>query len=134
LAAVLWHSWLFNYTRADQAAATAIGRELEERMTDAVDPAAQIVTHVPLGLSLFAIGKPLEARTKLEQALRTYSGLKGGPVAYRCGMEVGAVAHGYRAWCVEMLGPVIRNKPWKADVIFWTFLSGPNTPSLWPEA
>src|SRR4029077_9661777 len=31
LAAVLWHSWLFNYTRADHAAAMAIGRELEER-------------------------------------------------------------------------------------------------------
>jgi class 3 adenylate cyclase/predicted ATPase len=104
LAAVLWHSWLFNYTRADHAAAMAIGRELEERMTDAVDPAAQIVAHVPLGLSLFAIGKPIEARTKLEQAVRTYSGLKGGPVAYRYGMEVGAVAHGYRAWCVGMLG------------------------------
>jgi class 3 adenylate cyclase/predicted ATPase len=104
LAAVLWHSWLFNYTRADHAAAMAIGRELEERMTDAVDPAAQIVAQVPLGLSLFAIGKPIEARTKLEQAVRTYSGLKGGPVAYRYGMEVGAVAHGYRAWCVGMLG------------------------------
>jgi class 3 adenylate cyclase/tetratricopeptide (TPR) repeat protein len=104
LAAVLWHSWLFNYTRADHAAATAIGLELEERMTDAVDPAARIVAHVPLGLSLFAVGKPLEARAKLDQAVSTYSGLKGGPVAYRYGMEVGAVAHGYRAWCLGMLG------------------------------
>ena len=104
LAAVLWQAWLFNYTRADHVAATAIGRELEERMTDAVDPAARIVAQVPLGLSLFAIGKPLEARAKLDQAVRTYSGLKGGPVAYRYGMEVGAVAHGYRAWCLGMLG------------------------------
>jgi predicted ATPase len=104
LAAVLWQAWLFNYTRADHAAATAIGRELEERMTDAVDPAARIVAHVPLGLSLFATGKPLEARAKLEHAVLTYSGLKGGPVAYRYGMEVGAVAHGYRAWCLGMLG------------------------------
>jgi predicted ATPase len=104
LAAVLWHSWLFNYTRADHAAATAIGLELEERMTDAVDPAARMVAHVPLGLSLFAVGKPLEAREKLDQAVSTYSGLKGGPVAYRYGMEVGAVAHGYRAWCLGMLG------------------------------
>jgi predicted ATPase len=104
LAAVLWQAWLFHYTRADHVAATAIGRELEERMTDAVDPAAQIVAHVPLGLSLFAIGKPLEARAKLEQAIRTYSGQKGGPVAYRYGMEVGAVAHAYRAWCLGMLG------------------------------
>jgi predicted ATPase len=104
LAAVLWQAWLFHYTRADHAAATAIGRELDERMTDAVDPAARIVAQVPLGLSLFATGKPLEARAKLEQAVRTYSGLKGGPVAYRYGMEVGAVAHGYRAWCLGMLG------------------------------
>jgi predicted ATPase len=73
-------------------------------MTDAVDPAARIVAHVPLGLSLFAVGKPLEAREKLDQAVSTYSGLKGGPVAYRYGMEVGAVAHGYRAWCLGMLG------------------------------
>jgi class 3 adenylate cyclase/predicted ATPase len=104
LAAVLWQAWLFHYTRADHAAATAIGRELDERMTDAVDPAARIGAQVPLGLSLFATGKPLEARAKLEQAVRTYSGLKGGPVAYRYGMEVGAVAHGYRAWCLGMLG------------------------------
>ncbi|KRR04265.1 hypothetical protein CP49_23890 [Bradyrhizobium valentinum] len=104
LAAVLWQAWLFNYTRADHAAATAIGLELEERMTDAVDPAARIVAHVPLGLSLFAVGKPVEARAKLDLAVRTYSGLKGGPVAYRYGMEVGAVAHGYRAWCLGMLG------------------------------
>ena len=104
LAAVLWQVWLFDYTRADHVAATAIGRELEERMSDAVDPAARIVAYVPLGLSLFAVGKPLEARAKLDQAVRTYSGLKGGPVAYRYGMEVGAVAHAYRAWCLGMLG------------------------------
>jgi predicted ATPase len=53
---------------------------------------------------LFATGKPLEARDKLEQAVRTYRGLKGGPVAYRYGMEVGAAAHGYRAWCLGALG------------------------------
>jgi predicted ATPase len=104
LATVLWQAWLFNYTRADHVAATAFARELEERMTEAVDPAARIAAHVALGLSLFAVGKPLEARAKLDQAVSTYSALKGGPVAYRYGMEVGAVAHGYRAWCLGMLG------------------------------
>jgi predicted ATPase len=104
LAAVLFQAWLFNYSRANHAVATPIGQELEERMTDAVDPAARIVAHVPLGLSLFAIGKPLEARAKLEQAIRTYGELKGGPMAYRYGMDIGAAAHGYRAWCLGMLG------------------------------
>lgn len=104
LAAVLWQAWIFNYTRANLADATAIGRELEERMTDAVDPAARIVAHVPLGLSLFAIGKQREARAALDRAVRTYSELKGGPVAYRYGMDVGAVAHAYRSWCLVMLG------------------------------
>jgi len=104
LAAVLWQAWLFDYTRANHAQATAIGRELQERMIDAVDPAARIVAHVPLGLSLFAIGRPLEARATLEQAVLTYTELKGGPVAYRYGMEVGAVAHAYKSWCLGMLG------------------------------
>jgi class 3 adenylate cyclase/predicted ATPase len=104
LAAVLWQAWLFNYTRANHAAATAIGRELEERMTAAVDPAARIVAHVPLGLSLFAIGKPLEAQASLDQAVLTYNELKGGPLAYRYGMDVGAVAHGYKSWGLGMLG------------------------------
>jgi class 3 adenylate cyclase/predicted ATPase len=104
LAAVLWQAWIFNYTRANHKDATPIGRELDERMTDAADPAARIVAHVPLGLSLFAIGKPLEARTVLDKAIQTYSELKGGPVAYRYGMDVGAVALAYRSWCLAMLG------------------------------
>jgi class 3 adenylate cyclase/tetratricopeptide (TPR) repeat protein len=104
LAAVLWQAWIFNYTRANHKDATSIGRELDERMTDAADPAARIVAHVPLGLSLFAIGKPPEARRVLDKAVRTYSELKGGPVAYRYGMDVGAVALGYRSWCLAMLG------------------------------
>jgi predicted ATPase len=40
----------------------------------------------------------------LDKAIRTYSELKGGPVAYRYGMDVGAVALGYRSWCLAMLG------------------------------
>ena len=104
LAAVLWQAWLYNCTRANHAQATAIGRELEERMTYAVDPAARTVAHLPLGLNLFAIGRPLEARANFDQAVRTYNEVKGGPVAYRYGMDIGAVAHGYRAWCLGTLG------------------------------
>jgi predicted ATPase len=104
LAAVLWQAWLFNCTRANHAQATAIGRELEERMTDAVDPAARIIAHLPLGLNLFAIGRPLEARANLDQAVRTYNEVKGGPVAYRYGMDIGAVAYAYRSWCLGLLG------------------------------
>jgi predicted ATPase len=104
LAAVLWQAWLFNCTRANHAQATAIGRELEERMTDAVDPAARIIAHLPLGLNLFAIGRPLEARANFDQAVRTYNEVKGGPVAYRYGMDIGAVAYAYRSWCLGMLG------------------------------
>jgi predicted ATPase len=104
LAAVLWQAWLFNCTRANHAEATAIGRELEARMTDAVDPAARTVAHLPLGLNLFAIGRPLEARANFDQAVRTYNEVKGGPVAYRYGMDIGAVAYAYRSWCLGMLG------------------------------
>ena len=104
LAAVLWQAWLFNFTRANHAVATAIAREIEERMQDAVDPAALIVAHVPLGLSLIAMGNPIKARIQLEQATRTYRDLKGGQIALRYGMEVGAVGHAYEAWCLGMLG------------------------------
>jgi class 3 adenylate cyclase/tetratricopeptide (TPR) repeat protein len=104
LATGLWQAWLFNWTRADHVAATAFARELDDRMTDTVDPAARLAADVAVGLSLFAVGKPLEARAKCDLAVRTYSGLRGGPVAYRYGMEVGAVAHAYRAWCLGMLG------------------------------
>jgi class 3 adenylate cyclase/tetratricopeptide (TPR) repeat protein len=104
LATVLWQAWLFNWTRADHVAATAFALELEDRTTRAFDPAARLAADVALGLSLFAVGKPLEARAKLDQAISTQSELKGGPVDYRYGMDVGAVAHGYRAWCLGMLG------------------------------
>src|ERR1700730_1690043 len=104
LPTVLWQAWLFNWTRADHAAATAIALELEDRTTRTLDPAARLAADVALGLSLFAVGKPLEARAKLDQAISTQSELKGGPVDYRYGMDVGAVAHGYRAWCLGMLG------------------------------
>jgi class 3 adenylate cyclase/predicted ATPase len=104
LAAVLWQAWLFNFTRANHAVATSIAREVEERMQHADDPAALIVAHVPLGLSLIALGKPVEARLHLEQATRTYRDLKGGQIALRYGMEVGAVGYAYEAWCLGMLG------------------------------
>ncbi len=73
-------------------------------MQDEVDPAALIVAHVPLGLSLIAMGNPIEARVQLEQATRTYRDLKGGQIALRYGMEVGAVGYAYEAWCLGMLG------------------------------
>ena len=38
LAAVLWQAWLFNFTRANHAVATAIAREIEERMQHADRP------------------------------------------------------------------------------------------------
>jgi class 3 adenylate cyclase len=104
LATVLWQAWLFNWTRADHVPAMAFARELQDRTTDSVDPAAQLAADVALGLSLFAVGKPREARAKLDQAISTQSELKGRPVAYRYGMDVGAVADGYRAWCLGMLG------------------------------
>ena len=104
LATVLWQAWLFNWTRADHVAATAFALELEDRTTRTLDPAARLAADVALGLSLFAVGKPLEARAKLDQAISTHSKLKGGSVDYRYGMDVGAVAHGYRAWCLGMLG------------------------------
>jgi predicted ATPase len=104
LAAVLWQAWLFNFTRANHAVATSIAREIEARMQRADDPAALIVAHVPLGLSLIALGNPVDARLQLEQATRTYRDLKGGQIVLRYGMEVGAVGHAYEAWCLGMLG------------------------------
>ncbi|MBV9051180.1 MAG: AAA family ATPase [Hyphomicrobiales bacterium] len=104
LAAVLWQAWLFNFTRANHGVATSIAREIEQRMQHADDPAALIVAHVPLGLSLIALGKPVEARLQLEQATRTYRELKGGQIVLRYGMEVGAVGHAYEAWCLGILG------------------------------
>jgi hypothetical protein len=68
-------------------------------MTDAVDPSARIVAHLPLGLNLFAIGRPLQARAKFDQAVRTYNEVKAGPVDYRYGMDVGALI------CLQILVP-----------------------------
>src|SRR3984893_17263922 len=104
LPTVLWQAWLFNWTRADHAAATAIALELEDRTTRTLDPAARTVAHLPLGLNLFAIGRPVEARKNFDRAVRTYNEVKGGPVAYRYGMDIGAVSHAYRSWCLGMLG------------------------------
>ena len=104
LATVLWQAWLFNWTRADHVAAMSFAQELQDRTTNTVDPAARLAADVALGLSLFAVGKPLEARAKFDQAISTQRELKGLSVDYRYGMDVGAVAHGYRAWCIGMLG------------------------------
>jgi len=104
LATVLWQAWLFNYTRANHTTAITIAREFERRMTEAADPDARIAAHLPLGLCLLSIGEPNSARIKLDETVRIHAGLPGRPVAYRYGMEVGAVAHGYRAWCLGTLG------------------------------
>ncbi|MBV9433455.1 MAG: AAA family ATPase [Hyphomicrobiales bacterium] len=104
LAVVLWQAWLFNFTQANHAVATPIAREIEERMQNTADPAASIVAHLPLGLSLLALGKPMESRVQLERATRTYRALKGGQTVLRYGMEVGAVGCVYEAWCLGTLG------------------------------
>jgi class 3 adenylate cyclase/tetratricopeptide (TPR) repeat protein len=106
LAAVLWQAWLFNYTRANLDYALAVARELHERMRDADDQTARIVAYTTLGLTLFARGEISAALEELETAVRTDQAAEGGAVAYQYGMDVGAAAFAYRAWCYAMLGRI----------------------------
>lgn len=105
LAPVLWQAWLFNYTRANLDDALVIARELYDRMREAEDKTARIVAHVALGLTLFARGEISDALVELDEAVRAdQSAEEAVTVAYRYGMDVGAAALAYRAWCHATLG------------------------------
>lgn len=105
LAAVLWQAWLFNYTRSNLDEALAIARELHDRMREAEDKVARIVAHAALGLTLFARGEIAAALEELDAAVRAdQTADEAITVAYRYGMDVGAAALAYRAWCHATLG------------------------------
>jgi class 3 adenylate cyclase/tetratricopeptide (TPR) repeat protein len=104
MAATLWRAWLFNYTRANHDAATEIAEDLVKRMDPVVDPYARIVAHVPLGLSLFGLGRLIEANANLNHAAESYANFKGVPISPRYGMDVGAAGLAYRSWGLLLLG------------------------------
>lgn len=104
LAPVLWQVWLFNYTRANLGEALTIAQELHDRMREAEDRTARIVSHTALGLTLFARGEMEAALEELEAAVQTDQAAESITVAYRYGMDVGAAALAYRAWCHATLG------------------------------
>jgi class 3 adenylate cyclase/tetratricopeptide (TPR) repeat protein len=104
LAPVLWQVWLFNYTRANLDRALAIARELHDRMREAEERTARIVSHTALGLTLFAHGELDVALEELEAAVETDQAAESITVAYRYGLDVGAAALAYRAWCHATLG------------------------------
>ncbi|MCG2631800.1 AAA family ATPase [Bradyrhizobium sp. WYCCWR 13023] len=98
-APVLWQVWLFNYTRSNLDEALTIAHELHDRMREAEDRTARIVSHTALGLTLFARGEMEAALKELDVAVQTDQAAESITVAYRYGMDVGAAALAYRAWC-----------------------------------
>src|SRR5207244_3015911 len=78
---------------------------LHDRMREAEDKAARTVAHAALGLTLFARGEIDAALEELEAAVRAdQTADEAITVAYRYGMDVGAAALAYRAWCHATLG------------------------------
>jgi class 3 adenylate cyclase/tetratricopeptide (TPR) repeat protein len=103
LATALWQAWLFNYNRANLDEAFRIACELRDRLREADDRTARVIAPVAMGLTLFARGEIGIAFEELDTAIRTDSAGEM-PVANRYGIDVGAAALGYSAWCCAMLG------------------------------
>jgi tetratricopeptide (TPR) repeat protein len=104
LATALYQAWLFNYARANLDEAFRIACELRDRMREADDQTARVIAPMVMGLTLFARGEIGTALEEFETAIRTDLAGEGVPVAYRYGMDAGAAALGYGAWCCAMLG------------------------------
>ncbi len=104
LAAVLWQTWLFHFVQANHASALKLADELLQRAEGADDPAAQVVAHVPSILSHTAMGRPAKARYHYEQGVNCYKGHNAASMLHSYGLELGAVAHAYGAWCLSLLG------------------------------
>jgi tetratricopeptide (TPR) repeat protein len=117
LAPVLWQVWLFNYTRANLDEALNIARELHYRMREAEDRTARIVSHTALGLTRFARGEMEAALEELEAAVQTDQAAESITVAYRYGMDVGAAALAYRAWCHATLGRDVEARDGRAALL-----------------
>jgi tetratricopeptide (TPR) repeat protein len=104
LIAVLWQAWLFNYTRANHTRSMELARELNTRCHETADMESRIVAHVPLGCTLFSIGRLDDALAEMKDAIELYAQVKGRTVAYLYGMEIGVPAYGYSAWSLAALG------------------------------
>jgi predicted ATPase len=103
LAPVLWQAFLFNYTRANHKEANSIARQLRERTRDTADQTAKMFGNLAMGLSLFSLGEIETALDEFQTVILTRDSSKEARFSYRYGMEVGAPAYGYHAWCLAML-------------------------------
>jgi predicted ATPase len=101
---VLFGVWLFNLVRGDHQIAQDVAQELLELAERVEDPGPRMFGHHALGVSLLHTGAPSSARWHFERVLALYDFAAHQRLAFRYGIDVGAMAQAYHAWPLWLLG------------------------------
>ena len=101
---VLFGVWLFNLVRGDHGAAREVAEELLELAERGGEPGPRMFAHHALDVSLVHMGVPARARWHFEQVLALYDVETHHRLAFRYGIDVGAMAQAYHAWPLWLLG------------------------------
>ena len=104
LCPVLAGVWLFEMTRAKHAASREIAEKILFRASATGDPESLIVGHVAAATSDVHAGAPALARPHFERAIALHETHRPAMISYRYGIDFGAAAYAYAAWCEWLLG------------------------------
>jgi class 3 adenylate cyclase/predicted ATPase len=104
---VLFGVWLFELNGGHQANAEKTGVEIVDRAERTRDAGARIAGNMAVAISDLHLGGLVEGRPHFDKAIELYRALADTDAArltYDYGMELGAAAYAYSAWCLWLLG------------------------------
>ena len=104
LAAVLWQTWLFHFVQANHASALKLAQELLQRAEVRMIRRPGLLRTFRQSSAIPRWAARLTAQYHYEQAVNCYKADNTASMLHSYGMELGAVAHAYGAWCLSLLG------------------------------
>jgi class 3 adenylate cyclase/predicted ATPase len=104
---VLSGVFLFQMTGAYHANSVVTANEIMQRSGRTDNPAARLAGNLVSGLGAFHLGTLAPARAHFDKAIEYYRAIaveEAARLPYEYGVDPGAAAFGYAAWCLWLLG------------------------------
>src|SRR5207244_4783594 len=101
---ILFGLWRFYYVRAEYQTARELAEQCFSLAQRVHDPALLLEAHLALGTSLLVLGEVVPARVHLEQGIALYDPQEHWALAFRTGIDPGALCLSYAAMVLWSLG------------------------------